>query len=672
MKRIITFTLSAICLLFAVAAQADANYSFHWWLDFETGSDEDYFTTTVATNSVGNYVAPLGREVYMPLTETTNIFRISTDYSFNLTNSFKWAGAVESDTGTRCLRMRMDTGGGEYTKWFFGQGVTNASLGFYFQTDLASQSPSEGYFDVLYVERQWSADGNHVAAALFHNTDSPYWTAHANSNNVTVTGPGVYGMDLHALQWVTMQVTPTNLTVAVYDPATQTQIGTNSIQGMGTSVNSILALRLLAWRRGIPQVGKSTWIDNVVVNTNGDFPLLPWGFVTEQTFTWPTNTMTSLGYTEVSNAVYHATNGCTIILPTGTTNWDASLIVSNKAISLLGAGPALTIITNTQTGATELGEKETVIIYATTNGVTRVAQIGFDANRTNNLVLVHAVAGNYFAPFHIHSCEFMRSPWTALSWKAMLAGLVEYCTFRNNDLPLTSYADDHPTTSWETALTLGTTNAVYTEHCAFLNDEAFIDGSGIGVVTARGRGSRDVFRFNALTNTYAQKFLPIVDVHGNVDSSSRGTVQFECYGNTFVSDASDDQKLTDLRGGTVCLFSNVFLGSTMRSQFTAREEDGNFPAWATYTTTPPGYDKNLLYLWQNTSQGSAVTSLELFYEATDPVFFVENTDVFWSAKPAYTPLGEHPLTAFPATPTPPTGAASIGTLRAVNLIQRSQ
>ena len=138
MNRLLPLLLAAFGLL---SARADTNYSFHWRLNFETGSDEDYFTTTVATNSVGNYVAPMGREVYIALPESTNIFRISTDYSFNFTNGFVWSGASNSDTGTRCLRIRMDTGGQEYVKWFWGPGVTTASIGFYFQTDLASQSP---------------------------------------------------------------------------------------------------------------------------------------------------------------------------------------------------------------------------------------------------------------------------------------------------------------------------------------------------------------------------------------------------------------------------------------------------------------------------------------------------------------------------------------------------
>lgn len=658
---------AAIALLLLVGqALADTNYSFHWRLNFETGSNDDNFTLSAASNSVGNLVLPLSRETYLSpqYRETTNIFRISTAKQFGLTNGYVWAGALQSDSvGTRSLRMKMDTGAGDYMKWLFGA-AQNLSVGFYFQTDLASQSPGEGYFDVVYVERPWSADGNMTACALFHSVDNPYWAAHNNSNNVTLTGSRIYGPSLSALQWVTMRVTQTNLTVAVYDPVTRTQWGTNSTLGFGTSSANWTGLRFLAWRRNIPQVGKSTWIDSVVLNTNAAFPLLPWEFGPD----WPTNTMTSLGFTEVSNAVHRATNGCTIILPAGTTNWAASLVVSNKAISIYGAGATQTIITNTQTGATGMGEKETIILYATTNGVTRLAGIGFDGNRTNNLVLVRAVPGNVWAPFHIHSCQFMRSPWVALSFKAMLAGLVEHCTFRNNDVALSAYADDHPTWSWATNLTLGTTNAVYTERCTFLNDEAFIAHGDICLLTARGRGSRDVFRFNTWTNSYNQKFLPIVDVHGNVDSSSRGTVQFECYGNTFVATAGSDQKLTDLRGGTVCLFSNVFLGTTMRAQFTAREEDGYFTEWATYTTTPPGYDKNQLYLWQNSSKGSSVTSLELYYESTDPAFFVENTDVFWSAKPGYAPLGEHPLTAFPSAPAAPT--RNIGTLRAVNLIQR--
>lgn len=661
--------VTAIALLLLVGqALADTNYSFHWRLNFETGSNDDNFTLSAASNSVGNLVLPLSRETYLQYSETTNIFRISTAKQFGLTNGYVWAGALQSDSvGTRSLRMKMDTGAGDYMKWLFGA-AQNLSVGFYFQTDLASQSPGEGYFDVVYVERPWSADGNMTACALFHSVDNPYWAAHNNSNNVTLTGSRIYGPSLSALQWVTMRVTQTNLTVAVYDPVTRTQWGTNSTLGFGTSSANWTGLRFLAWRRDIPQVGKSTWIDSVVLNTNAAFPLLPWEFGPDTpAFTWPTNTMTSLGFTEVSNAVHRATNGCTIILPAGTTNWAASLVVSNKAISIYGAGATQTIITNTQTGATGMGEKETIILYATTNGVTRLAGIGFDGNRTNNLVLVRAVPGNVWAPFHIHSCGFSHARFVALSFKAMLAGLVERCTFRNNDIALTTYADDHPTWSWATNLTLGTTNSIYTERCTFINDEAFIGDGNISVVTARGRGSRDVFRFNTWTNTYNQKFLPIYDVHGNVGTFSSGTVQAECYSNIFVSLTGSDQKPTDLRGGTTPIFGNQFIGPTMRTQFTAREEDEPVYAMAGITNYP-GVDQHWLYSWGNTVNGSPLTeTLELFYE-TDSKYLLEGTNVFWNPMPDYTPLGEHPLTAFPAAPAAP--VHNIGTLRAVNLIQR--
>lgn len=645
MKRI----LAVLFFLFSLLTVQASTYSFHWRLGFETGSDEDNFSSTVASNSVNSYVAPLGKEVYIQYSETTNTFRISTDFNFGLTNGYYWAGSSNYDSGTRSLRMKMDTGANEYVKWLWGIGLTNVSVGMYFQTDLESQSPGEGYFDFAYVERDWSADGNHVVCALYHSVDSPYWSPHANSNNVTVTGSGIYGMGLHSLQWVTFQVTPTNMTLAIYDPATHAQIGTNSSQMLGSSTALWKSLRLLAWRRDEAQPGKSTWVDNVIVNTNGDFPLLPWEFTAEeQAFTWPTNYMATMGLEEVQNAVDHATNGCVIKLPAGLTNWAGPLTISNKAIDLLGVSPTSTIISNSQTGALGLGEKETIVIYATTNGVTRVAQIGFDGMRTNNIVLVHAVPGNYFAPFHIHSCHFMRSPWTAVSWKAMLAGLVERCTFLNNDLPVTSYADDHPAESWARPLTLGTTNAVYTQYSVFINDEPFIVSGTISALTARGRGSRDVFRFNVWTNTVNQKFLPIYDVHGNVGTFSDGTVQAECYSNIFVSLVGSDQKPTDLRGGTTPIFGNQFIGPTMRTQFTAREEDE--PVYAMPgITNYPGVDQHWLYMWGNVVNGSPLTEeLELFYD-TDWKYLREGTNVFWTAMPGYTPLGHHPLSAFSAS-----------------------
>ena len=124
--------------------------------------------------------------------------------------------------------------------------------------------------------------------------------------------------------------------------------------------------------------------------------------------------------------------------------------------------------------------------------------------------------------------------------------------------------------------------------------------------------------------------------------------------------------------GRTILATNEFIGAGMRSAFTAREEDANFPGWSTYTTNAPGYDPNVIYAWNNTSKGSPVTSLELYYETTDPPFFIEDTDVFWSAMPGYTPLVyPHPLVTLQDNPvTPVVPVPNFGTFRATTITVR--
>lgn len=387
-----------------------------------------------------------------------------------------------------------------------------------------------------------------------------------------------------------------------------------------------------------------------------------------------TNTLTALDYATVQAGIDDMMAGEVLVLPAGRTNWPTTVNWHNKPLTIYGAGIASTVITNSQTNATSSGEYPALSIQASTNGLCTLDGMSFSTADTNCMIELIPVAGHKYPAARITRCGFERGHYGGIVINGLVAAVVDHCGFTNIAGAFFVYADQY-LDSWTDDLTLGTTNTAVFEDCTFFYDTDTISGRTLILLCDTGHGSRVCLRNSQLISTDPDlKFSPILMFHGNQDTV-RGSRQQEVYGFTATTAGADD-KLTDLRGGTTILATNEFIGEGMRSAFTAREEDANFPAWSTYTLTAPGYDKNLIYAWNNTSKGSPVTSLELYYETTDPPFFIENTDVFWSAKPGYTPLVyPHPLVTLQdgggSEPEPePTPAHSIGTFRATNLIIR--
>lgn len=383
-----------------------------------------------------------------------------------------------------------------------------------------------------------------------------------------------------------------------------------------------------------------------------------------------TNTLAALDCVTVQEGIDDMLAGEVVILPAGKTNWPTTVNWHDKPLTIYGAGRTNTVITNSQVNATSSGEYPALSIQASTNGNYLLNGVGFSTLDTNCCVAIETVAGHKCPAVKLVRCAFERGHYGGVVWNGLFAGLVKNSRFRNQAGAWFVYADQF-LDSWTDELTLGTTNTVVFEDNVYEYDVASISGRTLILLCDTGHGSRVCMRHETVTSTHPDlKFSPLVMFHGNQDTV-RGSRQQEIYANTFTTAGADD-KLTDLRGGTTLIYSNTFTGSGMRSAFTAREEDGYFSAWTTYTTNAPGYDPNVIYAWGNTSKGSPVTSLELYYEETDPAFFVENTDVFWSAKPGYTALAyPHPWTnAEDEEPAAPAPAHSIGTIRAVNAVRR--
>lgn len=338
----------------------------------------------------------------------------------------------------------------------------------------------------------------------------------------------------------------------------------------------------------------------------------------------------ALDYATVSNAVYQSVNGDVIILPAGTTNWDQTLVVSNKAITLRGAGMYATTVTNTQTGATAAEQKEAIVWYATTNGPSRITSIGFHSNGTNNFLRIEAW-GQLWPVMRVDRVAFYEGRFAGNNlWKGTIAGLQDQCVFINCEVGFRTLGTGNHTWSIENPVTVGTTNAVVVEDCYFVNAQSLF--SSPSVLSANGTGSRQTFRYNTWSNTFgAGSWLPVIDVHGNVNDTI-GQRQTEIYGNTFAGGATGDTKLSDFRGGLIFCFSNRWTGASCRTVFTAREEDESVYAMEGVTNYP-AIDQHWMWLGANTVNGTLVSEIETFYPE-DGKYLLAGTNYFFTLPPS--------------------------------------
>ena len=530
-----------------------------------------------------------------------------------------------------------------------------------------------------------SAVGSAESLLAEQTVDNDYWASGPKSQKIKFVGQA-------NVTKIVLKVSTGGTEVPLQVSIHTGKDGTGTLLGQSRSVTTNLAdvspewVEFVCGRGGIPVTNDFwislnyglRWLSSSTENYEGTSYYLTYGG-TEQTdkdyafqiYTntyaprSSTNTLTALDAVTVQAGIDDMMAGEVLVLPAGRTNWPVTVNWWDKPLTIYGAGKTLTIITNSQVNATSSGEYPALSIQASTNGVCRLQGMTFSTLDTNCMIELIPVAGHKYPAAVISDCGFERGYYGGIVINGLVASLVEYCGFTNIAGAFFAYADQY-LDSWTDPLTLGTTNSAVFDHCTFAYNTDLISGRSIILMCDTGHGSRVTLRNSTLISTDPDlKFSPILMFHGNQDTV-RGSRQQEVYGFTATTAGADD-KLTDLRGGTTILATNEFIGAGMRSAFTAREEDANFPEWSTYTLTAPGYDPNVIYAWSNTSKGSPVTSLELYYE-TDPPFFVEDTDVFWTPMPGYTPLGEHPLTAFQSAPAAPTNG--IGTFRATNLIQR--
>ena len=361
----------------------------------------------------------------------------------------------------------------------------------------------------------------------------------------------------------------------------------------------------------------------------------------------------SCSQSDVESAVNSASNGDTVIVPSGTAEWnDIDIAVG---IILAGAGIDATTITASE------GADQIIDLELGHNEPTRITGFTFNGNSGNSYgIYAEANTGSHkntsLRIYHIKFVDCSRSI-IMYDW---LYGVIDHNEFANGKTSdVTIYGD--ASDSWARGGDAGTGDAIYIEDNTFTYNSSLAGGH----LATSNKGARYVFRYNTLNTTRAGRPYDVLDAHGYCSAPPRGTYLIEIYENEFnTSDGGYVGSMVRIRGGRGVIFNNRLIGDTnesgkeielvnYRSCDSLADSAGCDPVGNTYCRDNEGYpckdQINKLYIWNNTINGVVITA---YVEDCDDVreHIQEGRDYFTFQNPGYTPYEyPHPLT-YPSRP----------------------
>ena len=386
---------------------------------------------------------------------------------------------------------------------------------------------------------------------------------------------------------------------------------------------------------------------------------------------------------DVETAVTAASNGDTIIIPSGTATWTATLTVS-KAVTFQGAGIGQTIIKDGMASGSAF-----LIWNMQANLPHRLTAITFtNAARSSqafsgNIQIYGRTALSDTATMRVDHCAFDNLFGVAIQAQDVI-GVFDHCTYQG--VPTSRFVNvfnpgwDGGTwgdKSFTDGNRFGTEKTLYIENNTMTyapsgsDNYAFIDS---------WMGARWVARFNSVTNGW-------FEAHGT-DSGNRyrGTRAVEAYGNIFTGN-DIGAYVMNFRSGVVLCFSNTATGYTSSPRFELASYRVNTGTWSPWGRADGSnqWDTNNAGVVQEVldqpgrSGGSLITGDETptrpwsagqNNQVDDPCYEWANTEdggnltfeighsniratehyALETVAPGYTPLGSHSLVSS-STPT---------------------
>jgi hypothetical protein len=237
-------------------------------------------------------------------------------------------------------------------------------------------------------------------------------------------------------------------------------------------------------------------------------------------------------------AINRASDGDTVMVPTGSSTWTSRVYISKKAITILGAGIGQTIITSALPT-----RRESAPFYVSSGGkAVRISGFSCVGGPGDQAGFINMSSQN----FRIDHCAFsnLTKRGVAAYSTANSSGVIDHCTFNKagGSMQGVSVFGDGDG-SWNRPLSLGSDQAVYIEDCTFNYGGNAADGA----FDAYG-GARLVFRHNVVNNTS-------VGLHGLDSGGYRSPVSWEIYDNTFNTNIALARWMF-FRGGTGVVFNN--------------------------------------------------------------------------------------------------------------------
>ena len=319
----------------------------------------------------------------------------------------------------------------------------------------------------------------------------------------------------------------------------------------------------------------------------------------------------------VQAAINSAADGDTVTVPAGTCTWSGAVSITNKTITLQGAGSGA--------GGTKIvygGSGHTLIAVDAGSKTGKLDISGFwfvggDPNDWNGTAMrLYGPKG--WKNLRVHHNTFDGNyPWT-IKGSSSTHGLIDHNTFQGRAYGIMLYGNG--ASDWAAPLTLGTADFFFIEDNTF-NFDDFYGATGVPVMDMDS-GGRQVFRYNNIKHGFWE-------THDKARSGLVSANAYEIYKNTFWT-STNKWKAVDIAAGTGVVWGNTFtgdwsvpIGAMDYKTFDPRSVkrcDGTDPAdqntpgqsgWrCQYQIGSMGEGKSAygypLYTWSNTKNGSLV------------------------------------------------------------------
>lgn len=317
-------------------------------------------------------------------------------------------------------------------------------------------------------------------------------------------------------------------------------------------------------------------------------------------------TAASTSQADVATAIAAASDGDRVDVPAGDATWSTKISITNKAITLHGAGIGNTTITS---GISTLFHNAPIFIDASGKAV-RVTGFSFVGGAGDQEGFIEVLTS---AGFRIDNCDFSN-----LTKRGILAyatatsyGVVDHCTFTKPSTstvvtPQGVAVSGDGDTAWNRTLALGAmTSAVYVEDCTFTW------GAPNDSVMDCYNGGKIVFRYNTVNGAN-------IGTHGTDSGTFRSPVSWEFYNNTMVLGAAAVAFPVQIRGGTGVVYNNTVtcshIGTSTEVLLTDYRATGTFIGNSTFSKYAPwgrtGY-------WDYVTETNIGTTLNAYDGNTD-------------------------------------------------------